>query len=366
MAVLFCHAFLKGQFCIIKQPTRAETNDLTINNMDAIPFVLIDESVLTNGMRVLVAGIDTSQFEKNPVMFYYHADYTLPIGRWTNIRKENGQLLADAEFDMTDEDKEVKRVIKKVEQGYIKMASAGLVDLELSDDRAYQIAGQTGYTVIRSRIRESSIVPIGRNHNAMTFRLYDADGKELNPAKPADALLLADFLLPKTNINNMSKTYLKFLNLGDDASDEMISAAVEKLQGDKEAAVAAANSVQGKLDALELADKKSKRDAFASEVDAAIKAGQIQEVADGSVKTSFLNLFDSNPEAARTTLGALPKAAKLKELNLGDNDLSEYKELEAMDYSAMDKSGKALLCHDKFPELYKEKYKAKFGVEPTN
>lgn len=35
------------------------------------------------------------------------------------------------------------------------MQSAGLVDLELSDDPAYRIDKQTGYTVLRSRLREA-------------------------------------------------------------------------------------------------------------------------------------------------------------------------------------------------------------------
>jgi hypothetical protein len=66
---------------------------------DTITFVLLDESVTVYGFRVLVAGVNLSQIERNPVMFYQHEDYRLPIGRWANIRKENNRILADAEFD---------------------------------------------------------------------------------------------------------------------------------------------------------------------------------------------------------------------------------------------------------------------------
>lgn len=330
--------------------------------MEAIPFVLIDNSVLTNGMRVMVAGININQFEKNPVMFYLHDDITLPIGRWANIRKENGQLLADAEFDMEDDDKEVQRIIKKVQNGYIKMASAGLVDLELSDDPTLKIEGQKDYTVTKCRIREASIVPIGRNHGA--FRLYDKQGIEIELNKKESSLQLADLVINQKIEKTMSKKYLKALNLADDASDEMIEKAVEKLQGDKEAAEGRANTAEKDLNDLKLADKNEKRTAFGVEVEAAIKAGRIDEKADGSVKTSFLDLFDKSPEAAKTTLGALPKPKSLKDLELGDKDNKEFKELEAMDYGAMDKAGKALLCRDKYPDMYKDKFKAKFGTDP--
>ena len=162
----------------------------------------------------------------------------------------------------------------------------------------------------------------------------------------------------------MSKKYLQILNLSDTATDEMIEKAVEKLQGDKEAAEGRATKAEGDLNALKLADKTEKRNVFAGEVDEAIRAGRVNEKADGSVKASFLNLFDKDPEAARTTLGALPKPASLREMELGDKDSKEFKELEAMDYGAMDKAGKALLCRDKYPDMFKEKYKAKFGKEP--
>lgn len=162
----------------------------------------------------------------------------------------------------------------------------------------------------------------------------------------------------------MSKKYLQILNLSDTATDEMIEVAVQKLHGDKEAAEQRATKAETDLNALKLADKKEKREAFAGEVESAIKGGQIDEKGDGSVKASFLDLFDKSPEAARTALGALPKPKSLKEMELGDKNTKEFKELEAMDYGAMDKAGKALLCRDKYPDMFKEKYKAKFGKEP--
>lgn len=288
--------------------------------MDPITFVLIDESVLTNGMRVLVDGINTDQFERNPVMFYVHNDWTLPIGRWVNIRKEAGQLLADAEFDEDDDDKEVQRIIKKVKKGYIKMASAGLVELELSDDEAYRVSGQTGYTVIRCRVREGSIVPIGRNHNSLAFRLYDNEGKELNPANTEDGLKLSDFIVKPKIEKPMSKKYLQMLNLADDAGDELIEAAVQKLSSDKEAADLRAKQAEEKLDKLELADKEARKTAFTTELDTAFRDGRLAEKPEGEkqtpVKDRMLNLFDKDPEGTLQMLKDLP--ARHLSMNLSD------------------------------------------------
>ena len=328
-----------------------------------IPYVVLDSTVLTNGLRVLVEGVDIIQFHKNPVMLYDHNDWQLPIGKWENVRKENGMILADAVLDYDDPDERTQQIIGKVERGFLNACTAGLVDLEASDDSFLTLPGQTGYTVTKCRLREISLTPIGRNHNGL--KLYDRDGNVMDLTDKTDTkLLLSDFIVSPKIETKMSKKYLQILNLSDTATDEMIEVAVQKLHGDKEAAESRATKAEGDLNELKLADKKEKREAFATEVETAIKGGQIDEKADGSVKASFLDLFDKSPEAARTALGALPKPKSLKGMELGDKDTKEFKELEAMDYGAMDKAGKALLCRDKYPDLFKEKYKAKFGKEP--
>ena len=67
------------------------------DNNKPITFVLSDESVNSYGFVVLTEGIDTSAFERNPVMLYMHNRDGNVIGRWENIRKEDKRLLGDAE-----------------------------------------------------------------------------------------------------------------------------------------------------------------------------------------------------------------------------------------------------------------------------
>ena len=58
--------------------------------MNPITFILLDGSTTTKDVCVSVDGVDTTQFEKNPVMFYQHNDWNMPVGKWENVRKENG------------------------------------------------------------------------------------------------------------------------------------------------------------------------------------------------------------------------------------------------------------------------------------
>ena len=73
------------------------------NNPTATTFVLSDETVNSYGFVVLTEGIDTTAFERNPVMLYMHNRDGNVIGRWDNIRKEGKRLLADAVFDESTE-----------------------------------------------------------------------------------------------------------------------------------------------------------------------------------------------------------------------------------------------------------------------
>lgn len=131
-------------------------------------FVLHDESVNTYGFRMLTSGANLDEFIKNPVMLLNHNDWGLPIGRWENVRIEDGRILADAVFD--ENDPKAVEVMQKVENDFIRMASIGAwPPEEVSDAEDLKFPGQTGHTVTKWTVREASIVTIGANHNALAF-----------------------------------------------------------------------------------------------------------------------------------------------------------------------------------------------------
>lgn len=125
--------------------------------MEKQTFLVSDESINTYGFKVLTSGIDTSQFEKNPIMLYMHERPDV-IGRWENLRKDGDKLYADAVFDTSDP--KAKLIADKVKNGFLKSASIGIEAEERKGD-----------IVSRSKLFEISIVDMGSNQNAL--KLYD-------------------------------------------------------------------------------------------------------------------------------------------------------------------------------------------------
>ncbi|MDE6928378.1 MAG: HK97 family phage prohead protease [Muribaculaceae bacterium] len=123
-----------------------------------ITFVLSDESVNSHGNVVLTEGIDTTAFERNPVMLYMHNRDGNVIGRWENIRKEDKRLLGDAVFD--DSTELAATVKKQVEKGFLRSVSIGIEVITIEDLNGVQ-------TIVKSRLIEVSIVDIPSNKNAV-------------------------------------------------------------------------------------------------------------------------------------------------------------------------------------------------------
>jgi HK97 family phage prohead protease len=128
------------------------------NNPTATTFVLSDESRNSYGFVVLTEGIDTTAFERNPVMLYMHNRDGNVIGRWDNIRKEGKRLLADAVFDESTE--LGAQVKKQVESGFLRAVSIGIEDI------AKEVLNGVE-TVTKCRLIEVSVVDIPSNENAV-------------------------------------------------------------------------------------------------------------------------------------------------------------------------------------------------------
>lgn len=146
-------------------------------------FILSDESLNCYGFKVLTEGIDISQFSKNPVLLFNHIDwghtsgtYNGPIGRWENIRKENGQLLADAVFD--ENDPTAKLIADKVANDFIRAASLGFQILATDETPENMSMGQTRATVTKCKALEASVVDFPGNENALC--LYDENSKKID------------------------------------------------------------------------------------------------------------------------------------------------------------------------------------------
>ena len=143
-------------------------------------FVFTTEKVLKKGdvkLKVLTDGIDLKQrFEVNPIMLFNH-DYSKPIGKWANVRKEGKKIVGTPVFD----DIQLARDIEsQVENNTLKSVSIGIDIIE-----AEMIKGIL--VIKKSVLLEVSIVSIPANTDAkkIEFSLensitFSQNGKEVD------------------------------------------------------------------------------------------------------------------------------------------------------------------------------------------
>lgn len=317
-------------------------------------FVLHDESVNTYGFRMLTGGANLDEFRKNPVMLLNHNDWSMPIGRWENIRVEGGRILADAVFDTHDE--RAMEVARKVDENFIRMASIGAWPPEQTSDAFdLQLSGQTGPTVTRWTVREASIVTIGANHNALAF--YDREGNVMDLLDQNVLLQLMDHSINQ-NKRTMGKL-TEMLKLSDQASEEQIASEVGRLIANADRLKKENETLTAAIDRQKAEQKTREQAEAVALVDAAIKDGRI----DAKGRESYISLFDRDFEGTKAALAAISAHRSVTEqihaaagVQLGDWKDKSWDEL--------DKSGRLMQLKDGDPELYKTKFRERFGVEP--
>ena len=209
--------------------------------------IISTERVNSYGSRVLTAGIDLSQYEKNPIILYMHRRgrrEDIPIGIMTNLRVEAGVLYGTPKFDEDTEDERI--IARKWERGTLRMLSAGLDVIEWSEDPALLAQGQTRPTITKCKLIEVSVVDIGSNDDALQVGLYHegklltlAAGEDndhlplLQPANLCEEIVetqpIEETQNPNNNTKDMKKILLK-LGLSSDATEDQAVEAIGQLQ----------------------------------------------------------------------------------------------------------------------------------------
>ena len=195
------------------------------NDTKTTTFILSDESLNSYGFVVQTAGIDTAQFERNPVMLYMHDRESGVVGRWENIRKDGTKLIADAVFD---ESTELGAKIKKqVDNGFLRCVSIGIDNVTQEDLNNVQ-------TVVKCRLIEASIVDIPSNANAVklfrrsgsfTYRLADLNDND--PDAFRTAVIAALGLEPGASDTEILRAIEKAVN-GTENAEELLNNAVAR------------------------------------------------------------------------------------------------------------------------------------------
>lgn len=197
-------------------------------------MVISNSRLNSYGFRVLTAGIDISQYQRNPILLWMHnrsyrdsRDTVLPIGRVSDLHVDGDNLVGTLVFDGVDE---FSRSIKaKWDAGTLKMVSAGLEEVESSEAVEHLLQGQRYATITKSKLIEVSVVDIGANDDAIA--LYN------NGARITLSLDGNSFLNPiKPNLNNFEMKQIAMkLGLPESATEAEILAKIGtmQLQADK-------------------------------------------------------------------------------------------------------------------------------------
>lgn len=294
-------------------------------------FVISDESINSYGFRVLTDGIDLSLFKQNPIALWVHKrmwglkEEVLPIGRWENLRKEGGKLLGDLVFD--DEDDFAVKLKKKVDKKIINMVSPGLRPLTWSDDPKHLEKGQTRETLIKSTLREVSLVDIGSNSHAL--RLIDEKGEELNLSDSGSVPLIPSIPTDIQNQNNDMKfqeQIAQLLKLSDNASEADILVAVQNsvsasvqlsdVQGQVTKLKDEKKTLETELQAYRDSEKAAKEQERVDLVDQAIADKKIT----ADQKATYLNLAEKDFDSTKAVLDTMQGVKEL-----GDNNGGEVK-----------------------------------------
>jgi hypothetical protein len=323
-------------------------------------FTITSQRPNAHGFRVRTAGVELTDFLKNPILLWMHqrpegkrADEILPLGYWEDVQVEGDKITGIPVFDDTDEF--ALKIANKVENGTIKMASAGLRPVEFKN-----IDGEDWLE--RSALVEGTICDIGSNGDALAVALYNEDDQ---------LVTLADVWQKdehnKTQIPNTMKTLqltagtLGLLKLAEGANEADAHAAILNL-----VTLSATQKQQ-------LADLKAAKEAAENKLADQVKlANEAKLVAlvDQAVEDQKITA-DEKPFLLKMSLEDAEGLLKLKQPAPGVNQIintgaqANTDELMKLSYDELDANNKLIALRQKNLEGFKEKFKEKFGRDYT-
>ena len=296
------------------------------------------------GTRVLTSGMDVEQYRRNPVLLYMHERGNV-IGYMKDVRVENGEVTGEPVFDEATELSQ--RCKRQFEFGSLRMVSAGIDIVELSDSPEYLVPGQRRHTVTKSKLFEVSVVDIGANDDALVLK---KDGKSITFGRDGGCPLpeLTNNNHPKSRGKMEAKIMAQQLGLPETATDAEIA---EKL-GELKAAKEENAELRKENDALRLAG-------ITSLVEKAI--GEQRMTADR--KAEFVELGKEIGAAKLSSvLSAMSPQVRLSAVLAHGGAVATD---VAVTYTKLSEvpGDRLAELREQQPEAYKRLYKAEYGME---
>jgi hypothetical protein len=318
-------------------------------------LTISSEAKNANGFHVRTAGIELAEFLANPLLLWMHKrpkgekDELLPLGYWEDVELKDGRITGVPVFDDTDDF--AMKIYNKVENGTLKMASAGLKPNEFA-----QLAEEKWLE--KSVLKEASIVDIGSNKECLAVALYN-DSDEL--------VTLAEIFTQKLHKPKnedmkiiLTAPTLGLLQLAEGATEEAANKAIENLVTLSETQK---TTIQTLTD-----EKKAAEDKLAEQIKLAdnqkVVALADQAITDRKItadqKDFIIGLAEKDFDGTKKYLESIKAAPKVKDsIDLGD----PADELLKLTYDELDKANKLITLKEKNPEAFKTKFKEKFNKE---
>lgn len=317
-------------------------------------FTMSDSRLNSQGFRLLTSGGDLEAFKNNPLLLWNHqrpsgnrTDQVLPLGWWEDLKVDGDEISGVPVFD--EKDDFAMKIYEKVEAGIIKMCSAGARILQTSNDPAHILPGQTKETATLWQLMECSLTDIGSNPGSMAVTLYDKDDNVVNLSDSNIQTLIPD-------MTDQEKAALAAKTAADVKLAADTAATVEQLKKDNA-------DLQARL---EKAESEAQEAAIASLVDGGVKDKKFTE----QQKPLYAKLAAADFEGTAALIKGLPSDVTLADQFAGNPAAQTANTERLAKLSAMSgkdlyhESGGFAFLRDNAPEIYKLKYKEKFGVEP--
>lgn len=329
-------------------------------------FVISSEAQNSSKFRVRTSGINIDQFNKNPLLLWMHqrpkglsTNEVLPLGYWDDLHiNEKGQLMGTPLFDDTDDF--AMKIYNKVENGTLRMASAGLSPVEWIED-------VEGKWLEKSVLLEGTLCDIGQNPESLAVVLYDQNDNVISLSEQ-----FLQNVFPTNKSDNMKKielsaSILPKINLAEGATAEDVQQKIEELVTLSSTQTTQINTLQiEKADAVKLKEKaeadlkQHKSEAEEAEKNTYLdKAIKVDHKLTEDQRESFVAL---NLDTIKAIVDKMPANPTAKEFTT-EAAKKASETMVNLTWDQLDKEGKLITLKETDKELFKTKFKEKFNKE---
>lgn len=330
-------------------------------------FAISTETPNNKGFRVRTSGIDFSDYPKNPLLLWMHQRpskengyKTLPLGNGEEIELKDGKLYGRPCFDPSDPF--AMQIYEKVENGTIRMASAGLFPIDWAIDENEEL------WLERSKFVEFTLADLGSDPSALAVQLYDANDNLITLSDE----YIADLIPTLKPISNMkliqlsADAVLPLIGLAADATPDQVQAKLKEIvtlantqKTEIETLTSEKSVVDEKLVTLTTEVDNLKTAATTTKITTLVKGAVEARKITADQEATYVKLASADFDSTKALLDSMATNPSLKTA-VETAKATAGSEYEKLNWDEMDKNGKLIKLKSEFPEIFAAKFKEKF------